>query len=329
LLATQLFAQLCVPAGQASLHGIAGVMQAPAQSLVSLGHSAPHCVPSQVATPPVGFGHGSHAVPQLATALSSTQASWHTCCRGSHWHSPSTQWAPLGQAASLQHCVAHAPSDIPPEPAVGVAELALTPPVALASGLAFAPPSPLGALEFGIAAGALVPLLPVPLNPPVPATETLGVVLTPALDGLSLGCSPAVGGTLEASRSDCGSCTMQCALRSTVPVGQAASEHDVEGRLTKREKMNARVQISIFRRSPDESISSRICLIAGTTVLRNRNSLRLRSSAHRRAADQTRGSRSHVLPSNVDAGQTRSLRDGHLGRESPRPQNAMALLSDA
>jgi hypothetical protein len=43
---------------------------------------------------------------------------------------------------------------------------------------------------------------------------------------------------------------------------------------------------------------------------------------------QLRGGRAlELFASSVEAGQSRSLRDGHLGRESPRPQSVMAIAS--
>ena len=65
--------QLCVPVGQIPLQAFALGMQAPAHTLVPLGHAATQASPSQVTVPPVGARHAVQEVesfgPQVATAL--------------------------------------------------------------------------------------------------------------------------------------------------------------------------------------------------------------------------------------------------------------------
>jgi len=62
--------QLCVPAGQTPMQAWPVRMQSPAQIFWSPGHCAPQLVPSHVARPPAGAGHGVHAeVPQDAAEL--------------------------------------------------------------------------------------------------------------------------------------------------------------------------------------------------------------------------------------------------------------------
>ena len=54
-------------------------MQAPAHSLVPLGHPPPHDAPSQVALPPMGIGQLVQEFPQLVSALFETQALPQAC----------------------------------------------------------------------------------------------------------------------------------------------------------------------------------------------------------------------------------------------------------
>src|SRR5215831_10860551 len=83
-------------------------MQAPAHSLVPLGHAGTHARPSQVTVPLVGAWHAVHDVvslgPQVATALLLT-------------HFPPHRWKPL------LHCNAHAPLTQTAAPLVSVGQL--------------------------------------------------------------------------------------------------------------------------------------------------------------------------------------------------------------
>ena len=62
---TQLPLQLCVPAGHDPSQALPAGMQLPLHKVVPLGHLAPHWVPSQVASPPMGIGQAVQPVPQL------------------------------------------------------------------------------------------------------------------------------------------------------------------------------------------------------------------------------------------------------------------------
>ena len=62
---TQLPPQSCVPVGHAPSQDLSSPMQAPLQSFIFAGQTAPHFVPSQVADPPLGIGHGEQPVPQV------------------------------------------------------------------------------------------------------------------------------------------------------------------------------------------------------------------------------------------------------------------------
>ena len=74
VLAAQIPAQLCVPAGHTPEHAAAASMQVPAQSFMPVGQAGRHVVPSQVTLPPVGIVHAVHeVVPQLPTSRLLTQ----------------------------------------------------------------------------------------------------------------------------------------------------------------------------------------------------------------------------------------------------------------
>jgi hypothetical protein len=68
-----------LPAGQDPSQGSSGPMHelVAGQIFVPAGQLTPHLMPSQVAVPPLIDGHGSHARPQFATTLLSTQAPEH------------------------------------------------------------------------------------------------------------------------------------------------------------------------------------------------------------------------------------------------------------
>jgi hypothetical protein len=75
VLETQLPLQSCSPAGHIPSQDRSAGMQAPKQSLLPEGHSAPQRMPSQVAVPPVGASHFVQAVPQVSMSRLRTQPS--------------------------------------------------------------------------------------------------------------------------------------------------------------------------------------------------------------------------------------------------------------
>jgi hypothetical protein len=91
---TQVPLQSRWPAGQPPQTWLAG-RQAPAQSFVPWGHSAPHLTPSQVALPPAGTGQGLHDAPQLIGLSSFRQVSRHRWKPALHrsWHLSPSQLA--------------------------------------------------------------------------------------------------------------------------------------------------------------------------------------------------------------------------------------------
>jgi hypothetical protein len=97
---TQVPLQLRWPLGHRPSQAWVRGVQAPAQSWVPEGHSAPHLVPSQVALPPVGTGQGAQEPPQLVGLLSSRQASLQRWKPGLHLSShlsPSQVLTPSGE----------------------------------------------------------------------------------------------------------------------------------------------------------------------------------------------------------------------------------------
>ena len=74
MLLTHMPLQLCVPPGHTPLQARFTAMQAPAHSLRPAGQAPPHEVPSQVALPPVGTGHGVHDMPHDIGSLLLGQA---------------------------------------------------------------------------------------------------------------------------------------------------------------------------------------------------------------------------------------------------------------
>jgi hypothetical protein len=77
--------------------------QTPSQSEPPSPHEVPQAVPSQVADPPLGAGHGVHEEPHVATDVFETQAPLHS-------------WVPEGHAHLLAEHVfppVHAPVQLP------------------------------------------------------------------------------------------------------------------------------------------------------------------------------------------------------------------------
>jgi hypothetical protein len=72
--AKQLPLQSCVFAGHMPLHAIDDGMHVPAHSFWLAGQAPPHCVPSQVAVPPVGAVHGVQDMLQLSVLVLETHA---------------------------------------------------------------------------------------------------------------------------------------------------------------------------------------------------------------------------------------------------------------
>ena len=60
VLATHTPEQLCVPSGHLPVQAASAAMQVPAQACWPAGQLGLHCVPSQVAPPPLGAAHASH-----------------------------------------------------------------------------------------------------------------------------------------------------------------------------------------------------------------------------------------------------------------------------
>jgi hypothetical protein len=69
---TQLPEQSCLPGSQWPSHDIPIAMHLPLQMNVPVGHLVPHWVPSQVASPPSGFGQTRQALVQAAGSASPT-----------------------------------------------------------------------------------------------------------------------------------------------------------------------------------------------------------------------------------------------------------------
>jgi hypothetical protein len=78
-------------------------MQTLLQSVPELPHAVPQAVPSHVAEPPLGVGHGVHDAPHVATDVFEAQA-------------PLQSWVPAGHAHLLAEHVfppVHAPAQLP------------------------------------------------------------------------------------------------------------------------------------------------------------------------------------------------------------------------
>ena len=141
--------------------------------------SNPHCVPLQVAVPPVGGTHGSHEAPQLLIELLATHAPRQACI-------PVAQLTLFDPAAPVEPVPA-----APAAPAVPVADVPALPPrppaPAAAAGTTPATTAGPGAGATGATAAAAAPLpprppapVPAPL-PPFPDAGLLPPPLTPAV----------------------------------------------------------------------------------------------------------------------------------------------------
>ncbi len=103
LFGAQAPSQSCVIAGHWFMHAFCVGIQVPAQSFWPIGQVAPHLVPSQVASPPLGGMQAEHEVPQCFGSRLLTQAPVHSCCPDGQLHVPSLQVAPFAQSRASQH----------------------------------------------------------------------------------------------------------------------------------------------------------------------------------------------------------------------------------
>jgi hypothetical protein len=101
---TQVPLQSFWPVGHIPAQAMALGMQAPAQGLVSGGHSVPHWPATQVALPSLGAGQGVHEPPQLPGLVSGRQLSlqwWNPGLHSSLHLSPSQLATPLGEEGQV------------------------------------------------------------------------------------------------------------------------------------------------------------------------------------------------------------------------------------